>query len=125
MSSFPAHGLAGEGTAEFEEWYASLDAIDQEALNDSIDLLIESGPALGRPYADTVRQSAFSNMKELRTQAKGAPLRTFFAFDPRRSAILLIGGVKTGDDRFYERMVPQADRLYATYLEELKSEGLI
>ena len=92
---------------------------------DSIDRLIESGPALGRPYADTVRQSAFSNMKELRTQAKGDPLRTFFAFDPRRSAILLIGGDKTGDDHFYERMVPQADRLYATYLEELKSEGLI
>jgi hypothetical protein len=114
-----------EGTAEFEEWYASLDASDQEALNDSIDRLIENGPALGRPYADTVRQSAFPNMKELRTQAKGDPLRTFFAFDPRRSAILLIGGDKTGDNRFYERMVPQADRLYATYLEELTSEGLI
>jgi len=64
-------------------------------------------------------------MKELRTQAKGGPIRTFFAFDPRRSGILLIGGDKTGDDRFYERMVPLADRLYATYLDELKAEGLI
>lgn len=116
---------AVEGTAEFEEWYGSLDASDQEALNESIDRLIESGPALGRPYADTVRQSAFANMKELRTQAHGAPLRTFFAFDPRRSAILLIGGDKTGDKRFYERLVPIADGLYATYLEELNSEGLI
>jgi hypothetical protein len=114
-----------EGTSEFEEWYASLDARDQEALNESIDLLIESGPALGRPHADTVRRSAFSNMKELRTQSKGDPLRTFFAFDPRRSAILFIGGDKTGSDQFYERMVPQADRLYVIYLEELKSEGLI
>jgi hypothetical protein len=114
-----------EGTAEFEEWYATLDASDQEALNDSIDLLIENGPNLGRPHADTVRQSAFGNMKELRTQAKGHPLRTFFAFDPRRSAILLIGGDKTGDNRFYERMVPKADQLYMTYLEELKSEGII
>lgn len=64
-------------------------------------------------------------MKELRTQSKGDPLRTFFAFDPRRTAILLIGGDKTGDDRFYERMVPKGDRLYTAYLEELKSEGLL
>lgn len=114
-----------EGTQEFEEWYASLEADDQNAINESIELLEEIGPALGRPHADTVRQSQFPNMKELRTQSKGDPLRTFFAFDPRRTAILLIGGDKTGDDRFYERMVPKADHLYTTYLEELKSEGLL
>jgi hypothetical protein len=114
-----------EGTREFEEWYASLEADDQDAINESIDLLEESGPALGRPHADRVRQSQFPNMKELRTQSKGDPLRTFFAFDPRRTAILLIGGDKTGDDRFYERLVPKADRLYTIYLEELKSEGLL
>ena len=55
----------------------------------------------------------------------GHPLRTFFAFDPRRCAILLIGGDKTGDDRFYERMVPLADRLYDGYLAELQEEGLL
>ncbi len=49
----------------------------------------------------------------------------FYAFDPRRSAILLIGGDKTGDDRFYETFVPLADRLYDTHLEELRKEGLI
>jgi len=64
-------------------------------------------------------------MKELRTQCKGRPLRTFFAFDPRRCAILLIGGDKTGDERFYERMIPIADRLYDEYLQELQEEGLI
>ncbi len=64
-------------------------------------------------------------MKELRTQCKGHPLRTFFALDPRRSAILLIGGDKTGDDRFYDRMIPLADRLYDEYLQELRDEGLI
>lgn len=112
-----------EGTSEFEEWYGSLDADEQVALDGSIALLEEHGPALGRPHADTVRDSCFPNMKELRTQAGGHPLRTFFAFDPRRSAILLIGGDKTGDTRFYRRMVPIADRLYATYLEELKAEG--
>ena len=49
----------------------------------------------------------------------------FYAFDPRRSAILLIGGDKTGDNRFYERMVPVADDLYDTYIEEIRKEGLI
>ena len=64
-------------------------------------------------------------MTELRTQHLGRPLRTLFAFDPRRSAILLIGGDKTGDDRFYERMIPIADRLYDEHLSALDEEGLI
>jgi len=64
-------------------------------------------------------------MKELRTQSVGKPLRTFFAFDPRRSAILLIGGDKTGNKRFYDRMIPIADALYDEHLDELKREGLI
>ena len=114
-----------EGTREFADWYGALEADEQVAIDESIDLLIEYGPSLGRPHVDTIRQSNYSNMKELRTQIAGRPLRTFLAFDPRRSAILLIGGDKTGDDRFYERMVPIADRLYATYLEELKAEDLI
>ena len=113
-----------EGTREFEGWYASLDADEQVALDASIALLEERGPALGRPHADTIGGSRFPNMKELRTQVGGRPLRTFFA-DPRRNAILLIGGEKTGEARFYERMIPFADRLYATYLEELKAEGLL
>jgi len=114
-----------EGTSEFEDWYGSLDAEEQVALDGSIALLEEHGPALGRPHADTVRGSRFANMKELRTQVGGRPLRTFFAFDPRRSAILLIGGEKTGETRFYERMIPIADQLYTTYLDELKAEGLL
>jgi hypothetical protein len=64
-------------------------------------------------------------MKELRSQCGGRPLRSFFAFDPRRTAILLIGGDKTGDARFYEKMIPLADELYETYLKELREEGLI
>jgi hypothetical protein len=64
-------------------------------------------------------------MRELRIQSGGKPLRSFYAFDPRRTAILLIGGDKTGDDRFYERMIPIADRLYDDYLVELRREGLI
>ena len=67
------------------------------------------------------RTSKHTNMKELRTQVGGEPLRTFFAFDPRRTAILLIGGNMGGEGRFYDRMISIADRLYDTHLEELKS----
>lgn len=91
----------------------------------SIELLESDGPFLGRPHADTVHGSRHPNMKELRTQCGGKPLRSLFAFDPRRSAILLIGGDKTGDERFYDKMIPLADALYDSYLEELRKEGLI
>jgi len=58
-------------------------------------------------------------MRELRIQASGDPYRIFYAFDPRRVAILLIGGSKAGETQFYERMIPLADRLYDQHLEEL------
>jgi len=58
-------------------------------------------------------------------QSRGEPVRIFYAFDPRRTAILLIGGCKIGDGRFYTRMVPVADRLYDVYLAEIRKEGLI
>jgi hypothetical protein len=64
-------------------------------------------------------------MRELRVQSGGRPIRIFYAFDPRRSAILLIGGDKIGDGRFYERMIPVADKLYDVHLDELRKEGLI
>jgi hypothetical protein len=62
-------------------------------------------------------------MREPRTQSSGKPLRTLYAFDPLRAAILLLGGDKTGDDRWYEKAVPVADRLYDQHLDELKQEG--
>jgi hypothetical protein len=61
-------------------------------------------------------------MRELRIQHSGRPYRVLYAFDPRRVAVLLIGGEKTGDDRWYERMMPIADRLYDEHLEEISSE---
>lgn len=64
-------------------------------------------------------------MRELRIQSGGRPLRVFYAFDPRRTAILLIGGDQTGDDRFYAEYVPRADNLYDEYIEELRKEGLL
>ena len=92
-----------EFTDEFAEWWASLAADQQAAVEAGVRLLEQYGPLLSRPHADT----------------------TFVAFDPRRSAILLIGGDKTGDERFYERMIPLADQLFDDYLKEIQSEGLI
>ncbi len=67
----------------------------------------------------------YPQMRELRTQSGGRPLRTLYAFSPLRTAILLIGGDKTGDDRWYETLVPIADRLFNDHLNELKKEGKI
>ena len=114
-----------EYTDEFKEWWDTLTDDQQEDLVASVELLRNLGPALPRPHADVVKGSKYPNMKELRTQSKGKPLRTLFAFDPRRCAILLIGGDKTGDKRFYEKMVPIADKLYGEHLKQLKKEGLI
>ncbi len=114
-----------EYTSEFEEWWESLDQDEQDSLRVCVEELERAGPQLGRPYVDHVKQSRHSQMKELRTQHQGRPLRTFFAFDPRRSAILLIGGDKTGDNRFYERMIPLADDIYDQYLKEIEREGLL
>lgn len=114
-----------EYTDEFKEWWDTLTDDQQEDLVASVELLRNLGPALPRPHADVVKGSKYPNMKELRTQSQGKPLRTLFAFDPRRCVILLIGGDKTGDKRFYEKMVPIADKLYSEHLKQLKKEGLI
>lgn len=108
-----------EYTDEFETWWNELSVIQQEDISHSIKVLEKFGPTLGRPYVDTIKGSQFKNMKELRTQSKGDPLRTFFAFDPKRNAILLIGGDKTGDDNFYKKMIPIADKLYIEHLREI------
>ena len=86
---------------------------------------MEHGPQLSFPFSSGIANSKHAHLRELRVQSGGRPLRVFYAFDPRRSAILLIGGDKTGDGRFYERMVPIADALYDTYINEIRKEGLI
>lgn len=74
------------------------------------------------PYSSAVKGSRHAHMRELGVQIGGRPFRIFYAFDPRRAAMLLIGGEKTGDDLFYERMTPIADRLYDEHLIELEKE---
>lgn len=87
--------------------------------------LEQRGPTLPFPFSSDVRGSRHGNMRELRIRTGRRRLRVFYAFDPRRLAILLIGGDKTGNDRFYEVFVPQADRIYEKYLEEIQQERLI
>ena len=107
-------------TVQFAEWYLSLNAREQGSVRYSLALLAEAGPTLGRPHVDTVRASRYTNMKELRTQHGGRPSRLLFAFDTARTAVLLIGGDKTGDPRWYDRMIPIADRLFGEHLARLK-----
>lgn len=107
-------------SAQAEEWVLGLDQDDYEAIMAAIELLEERGPSLGRPAVDRVVASRHHNMKELRSF--GGFLRALFAFDPKRRAIVLLGGDKTGDwQGWYERNVPAADDLYD---EHLRQEGL-
>ncbi|MEN8235770.1 MAG: type II toxin-antitoxin system RelE/ParE family toxin, partial [Actinomycetota bacterium] len=85
-----------EYTDEFERWWMDLTAEQQEALEDRVMLLAEHGPRLRRPVVGSIESSRHPNMKELRVSSGGV-LRVLFAFDPRRHAILLLGGNKTGN----------------------------
>jgi hypothetical protein len=114
-----------EVTGEFEHWWTSLTEGEQEDVRAVVLLLRAFGPALRHPFSSGVTTSRHAHMRELRIQHRGKPYRVLYAFDPRRTAILLIGGRKTGGRRWYETFVPMADRIYDEYLETLKKEGLI
>lgn len=110
-------------TDTFNDWLKQLGKTDRARVLAGMYLLKEKGPHLARPYADTVEGSEFANMKELRVQSKGDPLRAFFVFDPTRKGVLLCAGNKVGDEkRFYKRMIPIADKEYQAYLEELRKD---
>lgn len=104
-------------TDMFDEWFSRLEGTDRASVLASLIVLREKGPQLPRSYADTVKGSRYSNMKELRVQSRGIPIRAFFAFDPRRRGILLCAGHKAGNEkRFYEVMIPIADREFTQFL---------
>src|SRR5438270_12305963 len=113
-----------EVTDQFEAWYDSLSAADDDAVSEAIDALVSDGPSLGRPFVDTLTGSRIPNLKELRPMRND--IRILFVFDPRRTAILLLGGSKTNDWRgWYQRNIPEAERLYDEYLTEVRKEGLL
>jgi len=118
-----------ESTDRFDDWYQKLSRKEQESVMGRVQLLRVEGPTLGRPAVERVHQSRHANMKELRAE-RG--IRVLFAFDPRRNAILLIGGDKSPRDQgspnwnaWYARHVPLADDLYDAHLAQLREEGLI
>ncbi len=108
----------------FEEYGAWSEAV-QDAILSSLGKLREFGPSLGRPSVDTLKGSDYPNMKELRVDAEGGVWRIAFAFDPRRRAILLTGGNKTGisKGRFYSMLIRVADARYRQYLKTIGTEG--
>jgi hypothetical protein len=114
-----------EYTDEFEDWWAGLSVDERESVGPAVGLLKERGPSLSFPHSSGIMGSRHSRMRELRIQHRGRPYRVLYAFDPRRVAILLIGGEKTGQDRWYEKFVRLADRLYDEHILELTREGLI
>lgn len=115
-----------EYTDEFAVWWNDLSEEEQEEINAKVELLEERGPTLPRPHVDRIHQSRHQNMKELRGEIVGESekeyLRVLFAFDPRRTALLLLGGDKTHDPSWYDKFVPIADDMFDAHLKQLKQE---
>jgi hypothetical protein len=114
-----------EFTDEFAAWWETLTQDQQIAVAARVDLLAQRGPALKRPTVGEIKGSAYDpQMKELVVEQDGA-LRVLFIFDPRRTAILLVGGDKTGQwNDWYTTAIPHADDLYTTHLRDVEAEGL-
>ena len=109
-----------ETTDVFDNWFVEQTEALKEDILAAMIILSEYGPQLGRPFADTVNGSVFSNLKELRVQHLGEPVRAFFAFDPSRRGIVLCAGSKTGlnEKRFYKEMIKLADSEYRKHLNK-------
>lgn len=110
-------------TDEFEIWWNGLSESRQIDIDASVQLLEKLGINLPFPHTSKIANSKHSHMRELRVQSKGTPIRILYAFDPKRHAILLIGGDKTGDRCWYEKNVPIADQLYDEHLKEINEEN--
>ena len=111
-----------EYTDEFELWWDGLTEKEQIDIAAVVNLLEQCGPNLKFPFSLGIEGTKINHLRELRIQHAGYPYRVLYAFDPRRCAILLVGGNKTGDDRWYEKNIPEALRLYQEHLDILKQE---
>ena len=119
---YSGSGIGGRIHDEFEAWWHTLSESEQGKVDARVCLLMERGPNLGFPFSSQVKTSRFPEMRELRAQDGGDPLRMLYAFDPRRTAILLVAGDKTGDERWYETNVPVADRFFERHLRTIEKE---
>ena len=106
-------------TDEFKDWFDSLEEISITAIVTDLLILEKYGPSLGRPYVDTLKVSKISNLKELRTRSKNGVFRILFVLDPERDIILLLGGDKSNDKKFYQKMIQKAEKLYREHLIDL------
>jgi hypothetical protein len=105
---------------EFTTWLEEqVEDLQDEAVA-HLELLRDRGPLLGRPYADSLYDSKLSNLKELRFSFEGAPIRILFVFDPKQQGVIILGGNKAGDKRWYKTNIPIAEKLYAQHLERQK-----
>jgi hypothetical protein len=103
-----------------EQWFMSLGAKDAHQVAAALDRLGQVGPTLGTPSVKAIKGSRHHNMKELRYGNH----RALFAFDPKRRAVVLLGGDKTGEwQKWYERNIPVADRLYEQHLRSRGGGG--
>ena len=118
----PSMAWEVEYTDEFEAWWVGLKEEEQIDVNAVVGLLEEKGPHLPYPYSSEVKGTKFGSIRELRIQHKGKPYRILYVFDPRRAAILLIGGRKTSGTHWYEKYVPLAEKIYEQHLKDLKNE---
>lgn len=124
--TYASHSILDQMAWEVESTDEIRDVVRRQvSVGRIVDLLVEHGPALPFPYSSGVGGSRHRHMRELRIQHEGRPYPVLYAFDQRRAAILLLGGDKTGRERWYEQNVPVADALYDEYLRELEQEGLI
>jgi hypothetical protein len=106
-------------TGEFKLWFEGLNESEQEAIDRIVGLLQERGATLEFPFSSGIKGTKVAGLRELRIQQAGRPYRTLYAFDPIRQAVLLVGGDKTGDSRWYEKAVRLAEKLFSEYLRGL------
>ncbi len=109
-------------TEECSEWILGLSQSAQTDVMAAIGLLETVGTQLGYPHSSKINGSKYSHMRELRIQHRGKPYRILYAYDPKRRAILLIGGDKSSDKRWYPKFIAQAEKLYEKHLTRLKGE---
>lgn len=110
-----------------DEFRPEFDALPREVQDETLAmarLLQHSGPHLGRPRVDTLKDSKHGNMKEMRFDAADGVWRVAFAFDPKRRAVLLVAGDKSGGSqkRFYRELIRKADQRFDAHLDRIKKE---
>jgi hypothetical protein len=106
-------------TDEFAAWFDGLEELQVDPVVVAVSKLEQAGVALGHPASSAIKGASFA-LRELRIKSSGHALRVFYAFDPHRDAVLIIGGDKTGrnGDDFYEQMIAASERIWKSYLAE-------